>query len=239
MKTLQYLRQYAYYYLYAIAIVIAITFGMSKMATQVSVVQQQQIRPVIIIDAGHGGMDGGTTSCTGVSESKINLQIALRVNDLLRILGYETVLTRNEDVSLSTQGDTIRAQKTSDLKNRVELVNQQNNAVLLSIHQNHFDQSRYAGPQVFFAPTGDSETLAKQMQQQLNSSLAPDSKRTCKRADGVYLMEHIDATGILIECGFLSNPAEEQKLQQAEYQKKLCCVIASQMANYLESAAVN
>lgn len=237
--TLQYLKNYAYYYFYAIALVLILSFGISRTASEVSSIQEQQIRPVVVIDPGHGGMDGGTTSCTGVSESKINLEISLRLNDLLGLLGYDTVMTRTEDVSLNTQGDTVRAQKQSDLKNRVLAVNDLENAILLSIHQNHFPQSQYSGPQVFYAPDSQSQALAEQMQSKLNSSVAPNSSRTCKKADGVYLMEHIDTTGVLVECGFLSNPTEEAKLQQAEYQKKLCSVIAATMANYIEQAAVS
>lgn len=239
MNTMQYLKQYAYYYFYAVAIILMFTFGMSRAATEVSLIQQQQSCPVVIIDAGHGGMDGGTTSHTGVRESQVNLEIALRLNDLMHLLGYNTVMTRSEDVSLSTDGDTVRAQKTSDLKNRVEIVNQQENAILLSIHQNHFTQSQYSGPQVFYATSGDSQALAEQMQLQLNAALAPSSNRACKKADGVYLMEHINTTGILVECGFLSNATEEAKLQKPEYQKQICCVIAAAMTNYMETAAVS
>ena len=119
------------------------------------------------------------------------------------------------------------------------MVNQLENAIVLSIHQNHFSQSKYSGPQVFYAGNSESQFLAEQMQGQLNAVLAPESNRSCKKAQGVYLMEHIEATGILIECGFLSNPAEEAKLQQAQYQKKLCGVIASAAAAYIETSAVN
>ena len=239
MKTLEYMRRYAYYYFYAIAIVLVLAIGMNHAATQVSANYQQQLRPVIIIDAGHGGMDGGTTSISGLSESGINLEIALRLNDVMRLMGYETVMTRNEDVSLSTHGDTVRAQKASDLKNRVNIVNELKNAILLSIHQNHFHESKYSGPQVFYAENSESQLLAEQMQLQLNKALAPSSNRTCKKADGVYLMEHIDATGILIECGFLSNPSEEVQLQNPDYQRKLCSVIACVTANHIEKTAVS
>lgn len=237
MTTRTYLRRYAYYYFYAIALTLVIAMGMNQTAMQVSSMQQQKIRPVVIIDPGHGGMDGGTTSCTGVLESTVNLKIALRLDDMMHLLGYDTVMTRTEDVSLGTQGETIRAQKTSDLKNRAEIVNEQENGILLSIHQNHFTQSQYAGPQVFYA--AGSQDFGEQMQTQLNAALAPTSKRGCKKADSVYLMEHIRSTGILIECGFLSNPTEEILLQQPVYQKKLCSVIAATTANYIENAAVS
>ena len=106
--------------------------------------------PLIIIDPGHGGEDGGAISCTGVSESKLNLEISLRLNDLLNLLGYDTCLIRDSDISIHTKGETIAQKKASDLKERVRIVNETENAVLLSIHQNQFPDSRYSGPQVFF-----------------------------------------------------------------------------------------
>lgn len=180
-----------------------------------------------VIDPGHGGEDGGASSCTGISESKLNLEISLRVNDLMNLLGYDTLLIRDSDVSIHTKGESIAQKKASDLKERVRIVNDTENAILLSIHQNHFPDSRYSGPQVFFHDSEDSIALAHVMQSSLTDNLAPGSRRQIKPAQGIYLMEHIQKTGILIECGFLSNPAEEAKLRYAAYQKKLSAVIAT------------
>lgn len=188
----------------------------------------------LIIDAGHGGIDGGATSCTGVLESRINLEIALRVNDLFRLLGYDTVMIRETDESIYTEGNTIAAQKISDLKERVRITNETENAVLISIHQNTFSDSRYHGAQVFYAPTKGSDGLAKRLQQDLIFCLEPDGNRKIKRADNVYFMQHINCPGVLIECGFLSNPEEEAKLRSADYQKKLSAVIVSSCSQYLE-----
>ena len=190
----------------------------------------QPSRRVFIIDAGHGGVDGGATSCTGVLESAINLEIALRLNKLMQLLGYETVMIRTTDTSVYTQGNTIAAQKLSDLKERVRMVNTPENGVLISIHQNTFSDSRYHGPQVFYG--GDlsiSKDLGERLQTALTANLSPDSNRKCKKSSGIYLMEHIENPGVLIECGFLSNPREEAMLRDSVYQKKLCCVIASAM----------
>lgn len=189
-------------------------------------------RRCYIIDAGHGGVDGGATSCTGVLESEINLQISLRLNDLMNLLGMDTLMIRTTDQSVYTQGSTIAAKKVSDLKQRVKIVNQTNGAVLVSIHQNYFDDSRYAGSQVFYAPGEVSENLAKQMQTALVRALRPDSRRLAKKAEGIYLMQNINSPGILIECGFLSNSEEETKLRSAQYQKQLCCVIASVLSKF-------
>lgn len=185
-----------------------------------------------IIDAGHGGVDGGATSCTGKLESAFNLEIAIRLNDLMHFLGYNTKMIRTEDISIYTKGETIAQKKASDLKERVRICNETEGAVLLSIHQNNFSDSRYSGAQVFYPATQGSEALAKKLQSELIRTLNPGSKRNVKKADGIYLMEYIDCPGVLIECGFLSNPEEEAKLRSPEYQKQLCCVIAATAVSY-------
>ena len=189
----------------------------------------------IVIDAGHGGEDGGATSCAGFLESTYNLEISRRLNDLLHFLGYETRMIRTDDVAVYTTGDTIARKKISDLKERVRITNDTENALLVSIHQNQFSDPRYSGAQVFHAKTEGSEELARQLQSALVASLNPGSNRKCKQSSGVDLMEHIQCTGVLIECGFLSNPQEEAKLRSSDYQKKLCCVIAATIDQYLSN----
>lgn len=189
----------------------------------------------VVIDAGHGGEDGGAVSCTGVPESGINLQIALRLDDLFHLLGYETVMVRTTDISVYTEGETLNQKKVSDLKARVKLVNETENAVLVSIHQNTYSESRYYGAQVFSASTAGSEELAKQLQAAFVSTVNPGSNRQTKKASGLYLFEHITRPGVLVECGFLTNSEEEAKLRTPEYQKDLCCVIAATMAQYLNT----
>ena len=116
------------------------------------------------------------------------------------------------------------------------MVNETENALLVSIHQNYFTESRYSGAQVFYSKTDGSERLAKNMQAELVSKLNPGSRRKCKQCTGVYLMTHIDCPGILVECGFISNPEEEAKLRDAAYQKKLCCIIAVSIGDFLSNA---
>lgn len=189
----------------------------------------------IVIDAGHGGEDGGAISCTGKSESGYNLQIALRLNDLLQLLGYDTVMIRTTDTSVYTSGQTISQKKVSDLKQRVRIVDRTYNALLLSIHQNTFPEEKYSGAQVFYGNIQGSEELAKELQQELVSSLNPGSNRKAKQGKGIYLLDKTSAPGVLIECGFLSNRQEEEKLRSPEYQKKLCCVISAAAARFLAS----
>lgn len=192
-------------------------------------------RHTVVIDPGHGGVDGGAVSCSGVSESQINLEIGLRLNDLMRFLGYRTRMTRMEDISVYSEGETIAQKKMSDLKNRVKMVNETENALLLSIHQNYFSDGRYFGPQVLYADQTDSLGLAKQLQAALIRGTNPESRRTQTASEGIYLLKHIRCTGVLIECGFLSNPEEEARLRSREYQQTLCSIIACTAANYLSN----
>ena len=189
----------------------------------------------IILDAGHGGVDGGATSCTGVSESAINLEITLRLRDLMALLGIDTKLIRETDISVYTEGESVAAKKVSDLKNRAKFVNQTPNAILISIHQNYFTNSRYSGPQVFYKNEENSKTFGKYMQTALVKTLSPFNKRQYKKADGIYLLNNIKTAGILIECGFLSNPTEASKLETTQYQQKLCAVIATQTNMFINS----
>lgn len=224
-------------YCWAIVFVLVVSLSFRQSAATVFSTQEPSQSPVIVIDPGHGGSDGGTQSAAGVPESRLNLEISQRLYDLMGLLGMERTMTRQSDVSLDTQGETVRQRKQSDLRNRAALVNNTENGVLLSIHQNFFAESRYSGPQVFSASSPGSEVFAQQMQQALNTALAPDSNRQWKSAQGVYLMEHIEKPGILIECGFLSNPQEAALLQSPQYQKKLACVIAAATAYYVRAGA--
>lgn len=190
-------------------------------------------RMCMIIDAGHGTPDGGAVSCTGAYESTINLEISQRLKDLFRLLGYDTKMLRSGPNSIYTEGETIGQKKISDLKERVRLVNETDRGILLSIHQNHYTDSRYSGAQMFYANTAGSEPLAVQLQAAFVEHLNPGSNRQAKKCQGIYLMEHIQCTAVLVECGFLSNPVEEASLRNAEYQKKICCVIVSAVSNYL------
>lgn len=215
-------------------LLLAVIWG-SRAITVISESMPVEREHCIIIDAGHGGEDGGATSCTGKLESSFNLEISLRLNDLLHLLGYDTAMIRTTDVSIYTKGETIAQKKVSDLKERVRIANETDHALLLSIHQNTFPEGRYSGAQVFYAPTENSVELARVLQNAFASTINPGSNRRSKKADGIYLMEHISCTGVLIECGFLSNPEEEAKLRSADYQKKICCVIASSVSTYLSN----
>lgn len=211
----------------------------SRTASVMAQKDRNERRWVIVIDAGHGGLDGGATSCSGKLESGYNLEISLRLRDLLHLLGRRTRMIRTTDTSVYTSGDTIAGQKMSDLKERVRIANEHPQSLLISIHQNNFTDSRYNGAQIFYARTGGSRELAELLQSSFVRSLNPDSNRRCKKAEGIYLMEHIQCPGVLVECGFLSNPAEEAKLRSTHYQQKICCVIAAEVCGFLNGKYTN
>ena len=204
----------------------------------ITTLHQQRAVPrthCMVIDAGHGGIDGGATSCTGVLESQINLEIALRLEDMFHLLGYDTVMIRRTDESIYTEGNTIAAQKVSDLKERARIANETPGAIFISIHQNTFSNEKYHGAQVFYRSGEESRQLAHSMQTNLISILNAGSQRKSKQAKGVYLMDHITCPGILIECGFLTNHEEEALLRAAPYQRDLCAVIAATVSTSLIS----
>ena len=232
METREFLRRYAYVYLYVAAFFLALAAVARHSVETVSGFAPLPGNSVLIIDAGHGGEDGGTTGAAGTAEDEVNLAIAKRLEAMLTLLGCQTRMTRTGSEALSTEGETIRARKQSDLRNRAALVKEYSNAILISIHQNHFPDPRYDGAQVFH--TRGAEELAKAMQSALTDALSPHSRRQPKEAHGVYLMEHIDCPGLLVECGFLSNPAEEQKLRSGDYQKHLAAVMAAVLARFAD-----
>lgn len=182
-----------------------------------------------ILDAGHGGEDGGAVSITGVAESGINLDIVRKMEDILSFYGQAPVLLRREDISLhDSQADTLREKKVSDLKNRVAAIEALPSATLISIHQNTYTDSRYRGAQVFYADTQGSQELAQCLQAALQNELQPENTRECKPIpDSVYLMNHISCRAVLVECGFLTNPEEEALLRDSVYQKKLAAVLSA------------
>lgn len=191
---------------------------------------EQSGAPIVVIDAGHGGEDGGAVAADGTVESGINLAIARDLNELLRFLGCETRMTRTDDAAIYSDGaQTLREKKASDLKNRVRIVNETPNAVLLSIHQNSLpSSSRVHGAQAFYARTAGSEELAESIQAALNAAVNAGNEKGKKPiGEGVYLMKHVERRAVLIECGFLSNAEETLALREERYQKRLAVTIAA------------
>ena len=179
----------------------------------------------VVIDAGHGGEDGGASSVDGTPESAINLAIARKLNDVLHLMGIDTVMIRSSDISLSKDGNTYSSRKASDLRERLQIVNSTKNAIFVSIHQNYFGNSKYSGAQVFYAKTEGSRKFAETMQNAFKTVIDTQNNRMIQKADGIYLMENISCCGVLIECGFLSNPRESALLADEKYQHSIASMI--------------
>lgn len=190
-------------------------------------VGQMDAGPQVVLDPGHGGMDGGAVSAGGLQEKDLNLAIARKTRMLLRLTGTDAVMTRDGDVSLEyKEGETVRRNKQNDLRARAETAARFPESVFISIHMNQFEQSQYRGAQVFYGRNGQSQRLAGLMQQAFRQALDPENNRQPKPApDSVYIMKKIQAPAVIAECGFLSNPQEAALLSQPDYQKKIALAI--------------
>lgn len=198
--------------------------------------------PTIIIDPGHGGFDGGAVTNDGYPEKDINLEISLYLKKILDLWGYNTVITRESDISTEDEGlTTIRQRKKSDIHNRMAVMESIDNAVFVSIHQNHYSVERYNGAQVFYSGyySEQSCALAECIQESIVSALQPHNTRLIKECgDSVYLIYNAVKPAVLVECGFLSNNEEAELLKTSAYRRKMALCIAIGIQNYtLQSTA--
>ena len=192
-------------------------------------------RPTVILDAGHGGFDGGAVAPDGTVEKEINLKIALKLREFLKLGGYEVVMTRDSDVSTDdVETDKIAARKKSDLKNRLKLMKDYPDAVFVSIHLNKFTTSAAAGSQVFYgAGRKESKKLGEDIQKSIVRLLQPENTRVNKQAtSSTYILYNATLPAVLVECGFLSNTAELKRLKTEEYQNKMAFGIFCGIMDY-------
>ena len=194
-------------------------------------------RQTVIIDAGHGGFDGGATAPDGTTEKDINLAISLKLEKILTLYGYDVIMLRDTDTALNTEGDTTRSKKRSDIMNRYAVMEANPDSIYLCIHQNNFSASYCHGAQMFYCKSTDgSKELAEAIQTSLRI-LQPDNDRVIKPCtDDVYLIYNAKTTAILVECGFLSNSDDLVNLKNEEYQMKLAFAIASGLNNYINGS---
>ena len=183
---------------------------------------------VILIDPGHGGIDGGAKSKTGTIEKDINLQISLKLRDNLEEKGYKVYMTRDNDEGLYEKGNTVKEKKREDLNRRVEMKKETECDIFVSIHQNMFPQSKCYGAQVWYASNENSYNLATVVQESIKQTVKDNNKRVAKPAAEAYLIlrDKHEGASILVECGFLSNPEEEKLLQSPAYQSKIALALA-------------
>lgn len=194
-------------------------------------------QPMIVIDAGHGGEDGGA-EVDGILEKDINLSIANKLSDTLRLCGCRVTEIRDEDISVyGSDAQTLREKKVSDLKRRVEITNANDNNILVSVHQNKFDNSAYSGTQLFYSSNHDnSRVLAEDIRSAVVSLLQKDNTRELKPAGSdIYLLDHAEVPAVIVECGFLSNAEERKKLMDETYQNEMAYAIAMGVLEYRNS----
>ena len=192
-----------------------------------------RLRADLILDAGHGGMDGGAVSPEGVCEAPITLAITHKCRDLFGFFGIQALMTRTDDSSLDyREGASARENKNADLNARLTVAKEYPACPFISIHLNKFAQAKYSGAQVFYNREGLD--LAQHLQDGLRAVLDPENQRVCKPApEGVFLMKNITGPAVTVECGFLSNPEECAKLQQDQYQTKIALAIVSGYETYV------
>ena len=198
-----------------------------------------ETQPIIVIDAGHGGEDGGA-SANGVLEKDINLAIALKLRDMLKASGFEVVMTRESDVSIyDSSASTVHEKKVSDMQNRVSMINSSDKNILISIHQNKFEQSQYSGAQIFYSDNlPESAKLAEKIRLSVTGLLQPDNKRELKTdGDSIYILKNAQVPAVIVECGFLSNVEEAKKLSDEKYQTEMAFAIYCGFLDYNKSAA--
>ena len=195
----------------------------------------QNSRSTLVLDAGHGGIDGGAISDSGLKESDINLQIALKTEALVRFLGINTVMTRETDTDNS---DNKAYSEHDNLVQRVKLANSTENAVLISIHQNKFPSAVVSGAEVMYSDNDDSKALGLITQDNLVTLLDSSNRRVARPAPKELLLtSSVECPTILVECGFMSNPQEVQKLASNDYQLKLAAILAGSYIQFLNNTA--
>lgn len=199
-------------------------FACTEKGYQASV-EAEQFKPTIIIDPGHGGEDSGAVSKTNILEKNINLDISLMLKEFLKSNGFEVIMTRDTDTALNDKDADHK--KHSDLKNRVEVFNSSQNNIVISIHQNKFIEEKYSGTQIFYsANCENSSILAENIRTTVISLLQPDNERECKKAGSeIFVLHNAQVPAVMVECGFLSNIIEAEKLNSKAYQRKLAYCI--------------
>lgn len=211
---------------------LAVTTAMGVINRRAAAVSLQAV-PYILIDPGHGGADGGASGADGTLEKDLNLAISFPLRDLLTVMGYRVGMTRTEDVMIHTEGTSLRERKISDIRNRSAMAEQADFTV--SIHQNKFPQTQYYGTQVFYSGnTAESQALADSVRTQVVQLLQPNNTRQLKSGTSdVYLLHHATRPMILVECGFLSNEAERERLKTQEYQRQMAFAVTAGIITYI------
>ncbi len=210
----------------------------SSESTEAELTEKASDTPVIIIDAGHGGEDGGATGVDGTLEKELNLSVATELAELFGANGYQVRLTRDTDILLyDRNSDYYGHKKEQDMSARLAICNEYENAIFISIHMNSFSESKYKGLQVYHSPLPSSACLAEKIQSAVVKNLQSDNNREIKSSDGnIYLLDNNIHPAVLVECGFLSNPEDCSSLSDKNYRSRLCLTIFFAVKNYIDSS---
>ena len=212
---------------------------LSRQAAVISVNQtergtQKAASPLILVDAGHGGSDPGMIGVGGLEEKGINLSISLLLRDTLEKSGYSVIMTREEDKGL--YDSSAANKKPQDMQSRIAMIREHMPVLTVSIHQNSYHDAGVHGPQVFYYESSvEGKKLAEAVQSSLNDLLEVDRPRKVKGNTSYYLLKRSSGTLVIVECGFLTNPEEAQKLQTKEYQEKVAAAVSEGIRTYLNA----
>lgn len=200
-----------------------------KLAEEVSLIKMRSF--VIVIDVGHGGSDPGKVSTSGIEEKNVNLAIARYLQDYLIAQDYTVFLTRDTDCGL--YDENVSNKKRSDLNNRIKFFTEKNADLVISIHQNSYpDQTQHGAQTFYYTGNDNSKALAENIQESL-LSIDSTNKRKAKANDSYYLLKHCPSPAVIVECGFLSNPEETERLTDSNYQKNLSYAISIGVCRYM------
>ncbi len=222
----------------AVAIIVAAFFSFSVLMSAREIINQASnnhidMRKTVIIDAGHGGFDGGAVAEDGTPEKDINLQIAKNLRDFLELFNFHVVMTRTEDISTETS-ENPNNKKVSDLRNRLALMSKYDDAIFVSVHLNKFTSTSVSGAQTFYSQNADgSEKLAQSIHGKIISMLQPENIREIKKGTkSIFLLRNATCPAVIVECGFLSNKSELEKLKDEKYQRMMAFCIFCGIIDY-------
>ena len=218
----------------SVFVFILTTGNTEEQNTYISTVSLPASGKTIVIDAGHGVPDEGAQSSNGTTEAETNLKIALKLQNLLEQSGCTVILTRSDENAIyDIDSKTLKQKKISDIKNRVKIGNESSADIFVSIHLNKIPQSQYDGWQTFYkAGSNEGKKLAESIQNNLNEAIQKENNRIAKTIDNIYIIKHVEIPITIVECGFLSNPTEEKKLLEDDYQNRLAWGIYNGIIDY-------
>jgi N-acetylmuramoyl-L-alanine amidase len=215
-------------------LVYVISSQAGKMAAVNNAPSAQKNRPVVVIDAGHGGNDPGKIGIDGTLEKDINLQITMKLKKYLEASDVDVVLTRDDDNGLYSARDNRK--KMADMTKRCDIINKTKPALTVSIHQNSYHQEEISGGQVFYYKKSEKgKKLAETIQERFDFLLGDKNTRLAKPNDNYYLLLHVKTPIVIVECGFLTNSRESKLLNDEDYQDRVAWTIHMGIMSYLNN----